>query len=287
MSNIRWGIIAAVFALLISVALGIVSNVRFFYILIRALIFAVVFFGLGFGLRFLLNNFFPELLYSSEDSITQDNFNQSGSRINITVDSTGEYAVPELYKTSDDSEEMGNIEDLISGVFRPRSAEKTNGKRPFSPVMRGSGIDADMEAGYNDIGDLQDVSFPENDTLEDIPVFDKQPVSQPVFSPSFGDDSGLGGLPDLDMMARAFSSAYSNSPAPAPVSNPASASSVSPMTSNPMAASVPAFTSMPPVDSYYESEKSRYKGNVPRALEGDFNPKSLAEGLRTVLSKDK
>jgi len=283
-SNIRWGIIAAVFALLISIALGMISSVRLVNIIVRAVIFAVVFFGLGFGLRFVLNNFFPELLYS-DDSISQGDLDQTGSRINITVDSSGEYAVPELYKTSDDSEEMGNIEDLISGIFRPRGAgeiKETSGKRSFSPALSALGIDDSMEAGYNDIGALQDVSFPEDD-VEEVPGFNKQPVSQPVFSPSFGDDSGLGGLPDLDMMARAFSSAYSSSPTPVP-SSPAPASSASSAPSSPMAA---AFTPMSPVESF-ESEKSRYKGgNIPQTLEGDFNPKSLAEGLRTVLSKDK
>jgi hypothetical protein len=36
-----------------------------------------------------------------------------------------------------------------------------------------------------------------------------------------------------------------------------------------------------------EPEQSRFVGSKPQPMKGDFNPKELAEGIRTVLSKDK
>jgi hypothetical protein len=274
---------AAIFAMLISVAMGMLFGVRLFDIILRAVIFAIVFFGLGFGLRFVINSFFPELLFTDDDSLSQDTMLESGSRIDITIDSTGEYAVPELYKSSDDSDDLGNIEDLISGVFRPRYGDEGQKTRDSGDA----GIDADKEARYNDYGIVQDVSYPESDDFQDMSVFekkevDKPSVEKPVFTPSFGDDSGLGGLPDLDMMARAFSSVYGSSSAPMPVESVPSLPSVP---SAPPAASASPQASMPSDDGFMP-ERGRNTGNKPQAMEGDFDPKALAQGLRTVLNKD-
>ena len=273
----RWGIFSAVFAALVSVALGMLFGVRLFDIILRVFIFGIVFFGLGFGLRFVIGSFLPELLLSDEESAQQDSYDQSGSQVDITIDGTGEYAVPELFKTSDDPEEMGNIEDLISGVFRPK-----DDNQGFAPVVSASGVDGNFETGYNSTG-----FFQESDGFNDMSVFEKtdredQAEDTPVFTPSFGDDSdsGLGGLPDLDMMARAFSSSFGGSPAPAPsqvsASEPAQAAS----------SSIPMMAPAQPEETF-EPERVRMSGNKAETLDGDFDPKSLAEGIRTVLSKDK
>ena len=278
MSNFRWAVIAAISAVFISVFLGVISGVNILHIFLRAIIFGAVFFGFGFGLRFVVNSFFPELLFHEDESITQD-IDQSGSRVNITLDSSGEYAVPELYKTSDDSQEMGNIEDLISGVFRPRGSDdyQRDEKQVFAPIMADEGIDGSRDAGYNEEGGLQD--FQDLSVFERPSQAEKPAVDQATqFTPSFGDDSGLGGLPDLDMMARAFSSAYGSFPASAPAPEPVG-----------KAASVPSTPSISPMTSVEEVEPEpvRYAaGNKPQPLEGDFDAKSLAEGIRTVLSKD-
>lgn len=278
MYNFKWGLIAAIAAFFISVFLGIISGVSLFFIIIRALAFTAVFFGLGFGLRFVINSFFPELLFNEEETATGEYlFDKAGSQANITVDNTGEYAIPELYKT-DDSHELGNIEDLISGVFRPR---------PAAASAASVGIDRKREAGYN-MGGVQTVSdvfsgmggidFSHDQEIDDsgsTSAFDSAPAEKPVFTPSFGDDSELGGLPDLDMMARAFSSGYSAAPAPAAAPSPRVVATEM---------SEPSFTS--PVGEL-ESDKPRYTGNKPQSLKGDFNPKELAEGLRSVLAKEK
>ena len=270
MANIKWGLIAAIFALVISVILGIFSDVRISYIFLRALIFTVIFFGIGFSLRIMINNFFPEMLLSEDESESQEE-QQAGSRINITLDSMGEYAVPELFKSHEGSDELGNIEDLISGSFGSYNKSYK------------AGIDRNREAGYNNFEVLQ--SMPEGEDLSSgISAFssnnfsgsrnesdsEKAPVEQKIsfqsFTPSLGDESGLGGLPDLDMMAMAFS-----------------ASSGTPQAEG--------FTpTMPVTSAAFEDEPDQShfsSGNKPQPLKGDFDAKGLAEGIRTVLSKDR
>jgi len=74
-------------------------------------------------------------------------------------------------------------------------------------------------------------------------------------------------LPDLDMMAMAFTTNFSGTPSTAA----SSASSAGPINF---------------ADETEAPDRSQYKGNKPQPLKGDFNPQSLAEGIRTVLSKD-
>jgi len=304
MQNFRWGVIFAIAAIFISVALGILFNVNPVHIVVRALIFGAIFLGLGFGLRFAINSFLPEILYASEEG-TSD-VDHQGEHIDITLDSMGEYAVPELFKT-DDEEEMGNIEDLISGVFRAGHSQD----RQDSSESRPSGsLDGMSESGYNDVGFFSDLEaeVPEadassqgalastfqgftplpiesGDSFQDLSVFQKpegaappaakQAPSQEQFTPSISDgdgDTGLGGLPDLDMMARAFSSFGAAPPPPSSAPSGGAADSVS---------------SSPGILTEDEPDRSQYKGNKPQALQGDFQAKDIARGLSTLLSKDK
>ena len=278
MSSVRWGAITGITACFLSVFLGVLFDVRIFHIILRGFIFGTVFFGFGFGLRVVINSFFPELLYNDDESITQDQ-GQIGSQINITLDSAGEYAVPELFKNDGDQQEMGNIEELIAGIFRPGGASES---RTSAPKPSFSPIDAMREAGYNNVGGGQD-------DLQDLSVFQRpsaesQSAAQQQFTPAFGDgdDSGLGGLPDLDMMARAFSSASGGSSAAESMPSP----SFEPMPPPPSMSSMSSMPMMAEIDSVVESARAPLSSNKPQALEGDFDPKSLAEGIRTVLSKD-
>jgi len=288
MQSIRWGLISAISAVFVSVALGILFDVKAIHIFVRALIFAAVFFGFGFGLRFVLNSFLPELLYGSEEANIIES-EQQGSRIDITLDSSGEYAVPELYVSSGDPQEMGNIEDLLTGSFRPGFNRDDESK---SDTNAAESVDGINKSGYNDVGFFQDLE-PETSGIgsafdlgsfepQDMSVFERTSTEKPAgfqpaddranFTPSFGDDSGLGGLPDLDMMARAFSSTYGGSPMPAPsVAASSSAASSAPL----------------PLTEELEPDRSQYKGNKPQPLQGDFHAKDIAKGLSTLLSKDK
>jgi len=278
-NNFKWGLILAICALCISIILGVIAGVGIIHIILRALIFSVVFFGIGFGLRFILDSFFPEILTASEEAVSV--LDESGEHVSITLDSMGEYAVPELFNQQGNSEELGNVEDLVSGAFKPRPVQNFNsgGSQPeysnFDFSGPDEGIDRKKEAGYNNLGDSQDDSFFESaaggsagfsETSDfEKPEASKSAAFQPQFTPSFGDDSGLGGLPDLDMMAMAFSSNYSGTP----ISSAPSAPSAAP--------------AMRPAED--EPDRSQYKGNKAQPLQGDFDPQSMAQGIRTVLSK--
>ena len=287
MENFRWGVIAAIVALFFSVVLGIIGGVAPFFIFIRALIFSAVFFGLGFGLRFVVNSFFPELLFPDDSDSTPDTYDgEEEEQAAVTMDSTGEYAVPELYNIQDSSEELGNIEDLISGVFTPRSSGQAGAEDQSSlgygfgvpmPVSGNEGIDRNNEEGYNDSGGQQSNPFKPTFTAPENSVFEKPQEERPAanqqqFTPSFGGDSGLEGLPDLDMMAMAFSSFTGGVPA---AGSAPSAPAVSPI---PQA--------LGEVEELEPDRRGYNTGNKPQTLQGEFDPKSLAEGIRTVLSKE-
>jgi hypothetical protein len=281
-SNFKWGIIAGAAALLISISLGVVSGVNASHIILRALIFLVVFFGLGIGLRVLVNNYFPELLYMDGEPAPQLAFEQPGSHINITLDNISEYAVPEKYRGQGDPQELGNIEDLISGTFSPFSAKST-ASRKASGAVHQEGIDRKREDDYNIQSGLsqrtQSVSDQDNFQFPEISSSGGPVQSKPVFTPNFGDGSDdLGGLPDLESMAMAFSSGFESEPG-VPTAMPSAASSLPVMSAAPV--DVVSFEEMESAEQQYN------KGNKPQQLKGDFNPKELAEGIRTVLSKDR
>ena len=290
MPAVKWGLISAVFALVVSVFLGIISGVSAFYIFLRALIFTVIFFGIGFGLRFVINNFIPELLLSDNENPSYD---EDSPRVDITVDNSGEYAVPELYKTSGGPAELGNIQDIKSGQTG-RSGElpggKTPGRQPSDQwfdsdgTSGAAGLDLMKKDGYNglDGGDV----FQETNVYESFSTAGKSPAeSKPSekakFSPGFGNDTGLGGLPDFDTMARAFSgSGLGQIPSQAPSSSPASFT--------PVSASGADFSPMSSMGGMFETEAetSRNTGNKSQPLEGDFAPKDIARGISTLLNKD-
>ena len=278
MSNLKWGLTAAIAAVIVSVGLGLLSGVSIFHVFLRALVFGLVFFGFGFGLRYMINSFFPEILFMEEESFSQETLDQPGSRVNITLDNTGEFAVPELYKTPGDPDELGNIEDLISGVFRPRS--DSGGQRPAP------GIDRNRKESYNIGSDFQSAPDQEDMDFPDMPSFDeprvensraekpsveKPIVDKPIFTPSFGDDGGVGGLPDLESFAMSFSGGGELRP------------------SQPQAAAGGfGGVSVPDAPEEFEpTQPTRYVASKPTPLKGDFNPKDLAKGISTVLSKDK
>jgi len=256
-NNLKWGFISGLSAFVICIALGVIFDVYIWTVFLRAVIFLVVFFSLGFGLRYMLNNYFPELLYFKDETEQQDDLQpqflpqmppeQPGSRINITLGKSGEFAMPD-YRSSENKQELGNIEDLVAGNFKPQVDLK--------------GIDRNDEDDYNKESSGGRIEESESFDFQDTAIFKPSAPPKQVFSPSFGDDSSdLGGLPDLDIMASAFSTGFSDEPEtiqtqfedaeePAPV-------------------------------------RTINKGNKPQMLSGDFNPEELAKGLRTILKNEK
>jgi hypothetical protein len=264
-AGIKWGIVLGIIAAVISIVLGVIFGVRINYIVKNAVIFLIVFFALGAGARIIINHFFPEILYISDESDPKISFEQPGSQVNITLGGTGEYAVPEMYRESRDSQELGNIEDLISGNFRTRASYEPNMPEAAPAALgRGlEGIDLKMEDDYNIGGDSfgsgsqEYTSFQEPEPSNSKPAASEKPAFTPVFG---GDSDDLGALPDLGSMATAFSTGFDEMEA----------------------------TAMPHLADETDSSKTQYnKGNKPQPLEGDFDPQELAQGIRTVLNKDK
>jgi len=257
-SGIKWGITAGIIAALVSVVLGIIFGVTAAYILIRAVIFLLVFFALGAGVRILIDNYFPELIYLDEGADSKINFDQPGSQINITLGGISEYAVPETYRNSGDSEELGNIEDLLSGNFKVRAPNVVD-TRAYTQEHGSEGIDLRSEDDYN-ISEVFSAGPQEFESFQEPEPSRSVTFEKPVFTPVFESDSDdLEVLPDLGSMATAFSTGFDTEEA----------------------------TALPHLGDEADPVQMQYnKGNKSQPLKGDFKPKELAEGIRTVLKKD-
>jgi hypothetical protein len=173
--NLKWSGIAGGFGLLFSFLVGVINGAGFPLVLIRALIFGIVFFILGGGIWMLINNFVPELLFPGEEEGLSSE-SRPGSRLDISVGGGQESALPELYGNSGAEEEVGNISDLLNGTISPGN---------------NTGMDQKGEDGYTDnsgTGFQSEVREPSSGP----------PVSAP------GDYDSAGVLPDLDSMAEAF-----------------------------------------------------------------------------------
>jgi len=262
-AGIKWGITLGIIAAIISILLGAGFGVLLKYIVLRAVIFLLVFFALGFGARLVIDHYFPEILYVDDASETKISFEQPGSQVNITLGGSGDYAVPEMYRESRDSQELGNIEDLISGNFRVRASYESGipDAAPAASQRGPEGLDLKMEDDYNMGGDSLGSVSREFASFSDPEPSKPAAPEKPAFTPVFGGDSDdLGALPDLSSMATAFSTGFDEMDA----------------------------TAMPHLADEADSSKTQYnKGNKPQPLEGDFDPQEIAQGIRTVLNKDK
>jgi hypothetical protein len=268
MSYFKWAIFFSIFAFVVSFGLGLISGVTFALVIVRAIVFATFFFGFGFALRFLVTNYFPDLFLPRDATESQYPIEQKPPVESMTIDTTGEYAVPELYKSSGAQNNLGNIEDLVSGMFRaaPESVDRME-----EESYNESGIQSEMEVKFNAsaAGNQEIINF--QDMFDgDMEVYDEpklQKARKPDFTPSLGNDTGgLGGLPDLDSMAMAFGG----------------------MSSFPESTCSSYSGDLEPAPSGRTDEPAeRYTGNKPQPLKGDFNPKELAKGISTVLSSEK
>lgn len=260
MFNIKWGVIAGGAAFIISLLVGGFSDAVFIFVLLRAFIFLLVFFAIGVGCHFAVSNYLPELLTPDSRGDDEPAWSRGaesllGSRINITLG--GNAALPE---TGQGSEAVGNIADLMSmAASQPAAGPE-------------QGMDQTPQDGYTEEGGAGLPEFdPDNFGFESSAspgggrsesrgagAFEPAPAyNGPVFTASAAGEADLGGLPDLDAMAGAF---FTNVGQENPAAEPA--------------------VEMPLPARSPQSSK-------PQGFEGDFNPKELAAGIRTVLSKEK
>jgi hypothetical protein len=196
--------------MVLSMIVGFISGTGFAHVMLRALVFAAVFFGLGIGVWLLITNYLPELLFP------EDGKNEPGSRINIVLDD--DKTPPDMYRNMDGGEEVGDIGDLLNGTFKPPPDSDS--------VAELQGIDQMPEDGYTEnTSQGGQVSADSPDRLPDLEL-----VTGPLFGGDDGKPEGQGGQ--------------------------------------------------------FEPER-RPAGNKPQALQGDFHPKEIAAGIRTILNEDK
>ena len=232
MFNVKWGIVCGIVAFVLAFATSLlVGQALLSVALVRALIFAVLFFLLGTGAWTLINNFIPEVLSPNAGNDATSNIfsmDQTGSRVNITLGGQSDAALPDKDDEAQNPDDVGNINDLVSGAFKP---EKRAAQR----------IDQNPENDYNDgSGEFTQEAHGGDEAFSvDFGGF-----------VSGGDDAG-----ESDPFADSFSLGSGSE------------------------------------DSMASAESSlperKVTGNRPEKFEGDFNPKEIAAGIRTVLEKDK
>jgi hypothetical protein len=272
------GIIAGA-AFFLSFLIGLVSRARMPSLILRPLIFAILFFAIPILVKFLVGRFLPELL---EEYIPDDTDLLPGSRVNIMeADTFSGFPSPGsapvvsshdfMGARPDDSDDgVGDISGLAG--IRTQAAE-VNPQAGFS----GAGMDQNTEDGYTERKDLGDFSGAgKNFDFEPLPppfAVEEGAASEPVpakpgskvqaepkrsggGAAPFFDSGDL--LPDLDSMAGAFSSNAS-------------------------------FVEEPDTTEYSVSTPAKKSSSQSKGSEwaGDFNPKEIAMGLQTILKKDK
>jgi hypothetical protein len=251
--NVKWGIYAAIAALVLAFTTSIfMGQASFTVAILRALVFAGLFFVLGTGAWTLINTYMPELLFpeandaaanifgsGSSDSESRDS-QAYGSHINITLGDGADAALPD--GNVSDPEEVGNIADLVSGAVDPAAEARKN-----------KGLDENTENSYTGIGEETALSLDGFTGLspEAPPAADEGNG----FTMNFDSFTLGGGIAGLEPFGDSFSLP--------PDSGRTAAEEEAPL------------------------PERKVTGNKPMALEGDFNPKDIAAGIRTVLETDK
>jgi len=147
--NFRVSGIAAGAAFVLSLVLGLVSGTAFSVSLLRAFVFALVFFALS-GLGFwLISRYLPELLNDAEadgGGGDMDDYDISvpGSRVNI---SEGEIPIEGAFPEDDASDA---VDDIAGSPSTPSSRESSLSQAEISP------LDQEKKTGYNQGRDITD-----------------------------------------------------------------------------------------------------------------------------------
>ena len=221
-------------------------------LIIRPVLFAVLFFILSVAIQFLVSQFLPELLEEGVPDESAAPF--PGSRINITEgDSplsaqgfTPNLSMPSFMSDESSEGSIGDISNLL---------EKNATVRVSAGEGVPAGIDQNGQEGYNQTGEVEDLLEPDVNP-EDFKGSNASSGQAAVPSAAPNADS-VDFLPDLESMAGAFMPAAGN----------AESDTIEYSVSTP-------------------SPRSKSGGKAP-AWSGDFNAKELAAGLRTVLNKEK
>jgi hypothetical protein len=220
--NFKASGIAAGAAFVLSLLVGIMSGSGILAILLRALLFAALFFALTCLIFWLLGQFVPELLNEAEDDL---DIPAPGSHVNISVGGS------------------------INGAFPTDSSESVDdiGGRSSSPTP----LDQGTNVEYTEDGSFSDGS-------EGLSAGGMEASASKNRGPSRANtpDNGVETLPDMDGLSEAGASQADGVDLGVTFDTPEAPRKV--------------------------ASSNRGKD----ALKGDFNPKELAQAIRTVLVKD-
>ena len=262
MFTIKWGLFpggaAFTLALISSLLFG---GTNFTVALLRALIFAAVFFGMGIGIRALIKTFLPELLDSnSQSNITDHVFSPAsaalpaaGSRVNIALDDPGaDAALPAALPEQDN----GMVEGLAGGPSDDSAGGLAGDVGDFADLVSSAAISAPKASAHKDVD-----QNPINGYTEEIGEFspaldDAKDDDSEEFSLDFGTFVS-GNAEEMD-----DGGSFMDSFSPFSDEDTTFSEEIAPQERKP-------------------------SGNKTEKLEGDFNAKEIAAGLRTVLEKDK
>jgi len=263
MFNFKWGGIAAGAAFVLSLALGLFIGHAGLHALLRAAIFAALFFGLGTAAWTLINTFIPELLSSSgagRGDIASNLFGTgtAGSQVNITVDDDQDSLSAALPEGQEYGAAGGELDD-IGDLFRPKDIDQT----PATGYNEEAGYSQEEPGGFAPV----DVFAPATEEFASAFSDDAPSESGEEETGEFSMDfnafipgglsggNGEGETEDTDSEADPFS--FLNGGGAAAFEEPAA------------------------------PERKVSSRNKPMQLEGDFDAREIAAGLRTVLQKDK
>jgi hypothetical protein len=280
--DLKIGGIAAAAAFGFSLLIGLISQSTLPFLVVWPLVFAAIFFVLVVLAKFLFSQFLPELL----DEGDSGSLSLPGSVVNImegdanpddfssdAAQGPDDAFTPQFSNAArpDDSEKsVGDISSLSEVVARNKASYRG------SSADASAGIDQNMENGYTMLGDSGNISqtaplfeaFASGAASEapTEPLASAEPLARAAAKPAKPAKAAKSGssvwysssdetLPDLDSMAEVFTSA---------------------------AADEESETASRP-----ESARRSKSANREQSLEGNFSPKDIAEGIRTVLKKDK
>jgi hypothetical protein len=158
--NIKVSALASGIAFSLSFLVGIISGAAILIVLLRALIFAVLFFVCAAGIHILLKNFLPELLESKE--IAGENEDVSGSRVDISLGEPEKDLSTDLFSLDETENSRGTGE--FSGPAGPNFPENMgldqNGEDDYTkrgePEVNSpnSGVDSHDESVFGEAAAL-------------------------------------------------------------------------------------------------------------------------------------
>ena len=247
--NVKWGVYAAGAALLLAFTTSLaVGQASFGIAILRALAFAGLFFILGTGAWTLINNFIPELLVPETNDAAANIFGTEPSGLD-----------------NPDSQPYGSRVNITLGDGSEAALPDNNGADadevgniadlvsgavdPAEESKRQRGLDGINESSYNGIAEETAI------TMEGFAEPSPAAEESGGFSMNFDSFALGGGSTGLEPFGDSFS---------LPPDSGAAAKE----------------------EDVFVPER-KVAGNTPMALEGDFNPKDIALGIRTVLETDK